>query len=103
MRHLGENRLLAFQGIEDRFARQARTASVVVGLTKVYRIWRLDLWGRFRTASFWWKHAMVCLWLLFAFILFIAERFMHCLFRQGATAWPISWQARRSRTRTMAE
>ena len=70
---LGENRLAAFQAIERRFAWQARTAIVVVGLTGFYMVWRLDLWDRFRTASFWWMHAMVCLWLLFAFILFIAR------------------------------
>lgn len=70
---LGPNRLQAFQAIEHRFAWQARTAVVVVGLTGLYMIWQLDLWGRFRSASFWWMHAMVCLWLLFAFVLFIAE------------------------------
>ena len=63
---LGANWLSAFQAIEHRFAWQARTAIVVVGLTGFYMIWRLDLWDRFRTASFWWMHAMVCLWLLFA-------------------------------------
>jgi uncharacterized membrane protein len=86
---LGENRLLAFQAIEDRFAWQARMAIVVVGLTGVYIIWRLDLWGRFRTASFWWMHAMIFLWLLFAFVLFIAEPFiLHRHFRHWATARP---------------
>ena len=61
----------------------------MVGLTGFYMVWRLDLWDRFRTASFWWMHAMVCLWLLFAFILFIAEPFiLHRHFRQWATAQP---------------
>lgn len=87
---LGENRRLAFQAIEHRFAWQARTAIVVVGLTRVYMIWRLDLWDRFRTASFRWMHAMVCLWLLFAFILFIAEPFiLHRHFQRGP------WRGRR--------
>ena len=86
---LGENWLSAFQAIEHRFAWQARTAIVVVGLTGFYMVWRLDLWDRFRTASFWWMHAMVCLWLLFAFVLFIAEPFiLHRHFRQWATARP---------------
>jgi uncharacterized membrane protein len=86
---LGENRRAAFQAIEHRFAWQARTAIVVVGLTGFYMVWRLDLWDRFRTASFWWMHAMVCLWLLFAFILFIVEPFiLHRHFRQWATARP---------------
>jgi hypothetical protein len=37
---------------------------------------RLDLWNRFRSAEFWWMHAMVCLWLLFSIILFVAEPLM---------------------------
>ena len=54
---LGADWLQAFQAIEHRFAWQARTAIVVVGLTGVYMIWRLDRWDRFRSASFWWMHA----------------------------------------------
>jgi len=73
---LGSDRLRAFQAFEHRFIWQARTAAIVVVLSGLYMIWRLDLWDRFRSASFWWMHAMVCLWLLFAFILFIAEPFI---------------------------
>ena len=86
---LGNDRLRAFQAIEHRFAWQARTAIVVVGLTGFYMTWRLDLWDRFRTASFWWMHAMVCLWLLFTFVLFVAEPFiLKRHFRKWATARP---------------
>jgi uncharacterized membrane protein len=86
---LGENRLQAFQGIEHRFIWQARIAVIVVGLTGFYMTWRLDLWDRFRMAEFWWMHAMVCLWLLFAFVLFIAEPFiLHRYFRGWASARP---------------
>jgi uncharacterized membrane protein len=86
---LGANWLSAFQAIEHRFARQARTAIVVVGLTGFYMVWRLDLWDRFQTASFWWMHAMVCLWLLFAAILFIVEPFiLHSHFRLWAKERP---------------
>jgi len=86
---LGSDKFQAFQAIEHRFAWQARTAIVVVGLTGFYMTWRLDLWDRFRTAGFWWMHAMVCLWLLFAFALFIAEPFiLHRHFRRWATARP---------------
>ena len=61
----------------------------MVGLTGFYMTWRLDLWDRFRAAAFWWMHAMVCLWLLFAVILFIAEPFiLHRHFRRWATARP---------------
>ena len=73
---LGQDRLQAFHAIERRFAWQARGAIVLVGLTGFYMTWRLDLWDRFRTAGFWWMHAMVCVWLLFALVLFIAEPFI---------------------------
>jgi len=73
---LGENRLQAFRAIEHRFVWQARAAVVVAGLTGFYMAWRLDLWDRFRTAEFWWMHAMVCVWLIYALVLFLAEPFV---------------------------
>ena len=51
---LGEDRLQAFQAIEHRFVWQARTAVIVVGLTGLYMMWRLDLWDRFQAVTFWW-------------------------------------------------
>jgi uncharacterized membrane protein len=88
-RALGEIPLQAFQAIEGRFAWQARTAIVVVGLTGLYMTARLDLWDRFLTADFWWMHAMVCVWLLFAFVLFVAEPFIaHRRFGKWAMAKP---------------
>jgi len=86
---LGENQLQTFQAIERRFAWQARTAIVVVGLTGFYMTARLDLWTRFQTADFWWMHAMVCVWLLFTFVLFVAEPFiLHRYFHRWATTKP---------------
>jgi uncharacterized membrane protein len=86
---LGEKRLPAFQAIERRFVWQARFAVIVVGLTGFYMAWRLDLWDRFRSAEFWWMHAMVCVWLLFAFVLFVAEPFiLHRHFDHWAVAKP---------------
>jgi uncharacterized membrane protein len=73
---LGSDRLKAFQAIEHRFAWQARIAVVLVGSTGLYMIWRLDLWERFRTITFWWMHAMVFVWLLFTLVLFVGEPFM---------------------------
>lgn len=84
---LGGNWLAAFQAIERRFAWQARTAIIVVGLSGLYMTWRLDLWDRFRTVGFWWMHTMVCVWLLFALVLFVAEPFiLHRHFHRWATA-----------------
>ena len=86
---LGQDHLQAFQAIERRFAWQARSAIVLVGLTGFYMTWRLDLWDRFRTAGFWWMHAMVCVWLLYAFVLFVAEPFiLHRSFSRLASATP---------------
>jgi uncharacterized membrane protein len=70
---LGPDPMPAFRAIERRFAWQARTAVLLAGLSGLYMSWRLDLWGRFRSAGFWWMHAMVCLWLLFSLMLFVVE------------------------------
>lgn len=70
---LGESAWRAFQGVELRFVWQARAAIIVVGLTGLYMTARLQLWDRFRSAGFWWMHAMVCIWLLFVLLLFVAE------------------------------
>ncbi len=86
---LGQNWLQAFQAIERRFVWQARAAVILVGLTGLYMLWRLDLWDRFRTGAFWWMHAMVCLWLLFAFVLFVAEpSILHRRLQRHAIAQP---------------
>jgi uncharacterized membrane protein len=73
---LGADRLQAFRAIERRFVWQARTAVIVVGLTGLYMLWQLGLWDRFHSATFWWMHAMVGVWLLFAIVLFVGEPFI---------------------------
>jgi uncharacterized membrane protein len=95
---LGGNLLQSFQAIEHRFAWQARTAIIVVGLTGLYMTIRLELWDRFRSFEFWWMHAMVCVWLLFAFMLFVAEPLiMRRYFRSWAEAHPQAAFARLQR------
>ena len=71
--HPPEQRLAAFHAIEGRFAPQARVWVAVAGLSGLWMTWRADLWGRFADARFWWMHAMVCLWLVFAAMLYVAE------------------------------
>jgi uncharacterized membrane protein len=92
---LGADRLRAFQAIEGRFVWQARTAVIVVALSGLYMIDRLNLWDRFQTITFWWMHAMVGVWLLFAFILFVGEPFiLHRHFDKWAKTQPdiaFSW------------
>lgn len=86
---LGNDKLKAFQAIEHRFVWQARTAIVVVGLSGLYIAARLDFWDRFRSLHFWWMHAMVCVWLLFVFVLFVAEPFvLHHRFSAWAHSQP---------------
>lgn len=70
---LGPDPMLAFQAIERRFAWQARAAVLLAGISGFYMLWRLDLWQRFRSADFWWMHAMACLWLVFSLMLFVVE------------------------------
>ena len=89
---LGEpvRRLSLFEAVEGRFARQARVSVTVVGLTGFYMTWRLDIWDRFADPAFWWMHAMVFVWALFTFILFVAEPlFLHDWFRRRAERDPV--------------
>jgi uncharacterized membrane protein len=66
-------RMAFFHAIEQRFAWQARVSTVLVGLTGLYMLGRLDLWDRFLYGAYWWMHAMIAVWLLFTVMLFVAE------------------------------
>jgi uncharacterized membrane protein len=66
-------RMAFFHAIERRFAWQARVSTVLVGLTGLYLLARLDLWDRFLYGAYWWMHAMIAVWLLFTVMLFVAE------------------------------
>ena len=59
--------------VERRFIWQARIATLLVAASGFYMVERLNLWDRFRNIEFWWMHAMVLLWLIFTFVLFIGE------------------------------
>lgn len=84
-----DERLSLFDTFERRFARQARITTVLTGLTGFYMLVRLDLWDRFREASFWWMHAMVLVWLLFTLMLFVLEpAFLHRWLLARARAVP---------------
>ena len=95
---LGGNWLAAFQAIERRFVWQARIAILLVGGTGVYMIEAADLWFRFSSPAFWWMHAMVGLWVVFAIGLFLVEplildRRLHALaIRRPAATF--AWLAR---------
>ncbi|MDE2069730.1 MAG: hypothetical protein KGJ04_00495 [Gammaproteobacteria bacterium] len=61
----------AFHAIENRFEPQARIAVVLVGLSGIYLLFRLNLWSVFLQARFWWLDAMALYWLLFMLLLFV--------------------------------
>ena len=63
----------AFESIESRFAPQAQVAVVLVGLSGLYLLIRLDLWTMFSELRFWWLDAMVLFWVLFFLLLFVLE------------------------------
>ncbi|HEX7968457.1 MAG TPA: hypothetical protein VF502_09570, partial [Stellaceae bacterium] len=81
--------LAFFDAIERRFAAQARVTTVLVGLSGLYMLARLDLWDRFLSAGFWWMHAMVAVWAVFTALLFLAEPlFLHRWLQARAKAAP---------------
>jgi uncharacterized membrane protein len=69
-------RIAVFEAVERRFAPQARISIAVAGLSGLYMLIRMDAWDRFTSASYWWMHAMVLVWLFFAIMLFVLEPFV---------------------------
>lgn len=66
-------RIASFERIERRFALQARVATVLTAATGFYMVHKLDLWDRFLNLQYWWMHAMVGIWAVFTFVLFVLE------------------------------
>lgn len=84
-----DQHLEAFELIERRFSWIARAMTVLVGATGLYMTWKMHLWDRFSEPSFWWMHAMVCIWFIFSTVLFVAEPlFLHQLFLDRARINP---------------
>jgi len=81
--HPPQDRLKAFLRFEGPFAWQARLSVAAAGMSGLYMLWRGDLWTRFGSARFWWMHAMVGVWFVFAVMLFVIEPFV--LHRRLAT------------------
>jgi uncharacterized membrane protein len=82
-------RFSVFHGLEQRFASQSRFTTALAGASGLYMLWRLDAWDRFRTASFWWMHAMVITWAIFTVMLFVAEPlFLDRILSRRAAAAP---------------
>jgi uncharacterized membrane protein len=75
-------RIAVFEAVERRFGAQARISIAVAGLSGLYMLVRLDAWDRFTSLPYWWMHAMVLIWLIFAIMLFVLEPFV--LYRRFA-------------------
>ena len=76
--HKPDDRLSAFHRLERRFAPQARLWVLLAGASGFWMVWRGEMWARFADPDFWWMHAMVALWLVFATMLFVIEPlFLH--------------------------
>jgi uncharacterized membrane protein len=85
------HRFAVFHAMEARFAQQARITTAVAGASGFYMAWRLNAWDRFQSASFWWMHAMVLLWLIFTLMLFVIEPlFLERLIARRAASAPES-------------
>lgn len=82
-------RLAVFEEIEGRFSLQARISVTLAGLSGFYMMYRMDAWYRFSDPQFWWMHAMVLVWAIFTFILFVGEPlFLHAWFHRRAITDP---------------
>jgi uncharacterized membrane protein len=81
-----EDRLQLFEMIEGRFAFQARISTLIAGATGFYMTHQLGAWDRFTDLAYWWMHAMVVVWAIFTFVLFVAEPlFLHRWFHERAS------------------
>ena len=86
-----QERVSFFERIEKRFAWQARVTTLLVGASGFYITAVWNLWGRFESATYWWMHAMVVVWVVFTLVLFVAEPlFLHRWFLVKATERPES-------------
>ncbi|OFX02737.1 MAG: hypothetical protein A3E78_07700 [Alphaproteobacteria bacterium RIFCSPHIGHO2_12_FULL_63_12] len=84
-----ERRIALFESIEGAFSWQAKISVTLAGATGFYMTARLDAWSRFLDPAYWWMHAMVAVWALFTFVLFVAEPlFLHQWFRRAAARDP---------------
>lgn len=66
---------------------QARAAVIVVGLTGVYMLDRLDIWWRFTTGEYWWMHAMLGVWTVFVLLLLVLSLLTTLAAVAGSHGW----------------
>ena len=86
----GEDKAATFERIESRFAKQAKIAVLLAGISGFYMLFYLDAWQRYTQLKFWWLHAMTMVWLLFMLVLFLLEPlFLNRLFKEQAKKDPV--------------
>lgn len=84
-----ERRIALFEAVENGFAAQARWSVTLAGLSGLTMTHLLGAWDRFLSASFWWMHLMLLLWVVFTIVLFVAEPLvLHDWFRRRAARDP---------------
>ena len=84
-----EERIETFEKIEGRFSLQAKITTLLTAISGFYMIYKLDAWGRYLEAKYWWMHAMTLVWILFTLVLFVLEPFvLHKLFKKHANENP---------------
>ncbi|MFV0279385.1 MAG: hypothetical protein ACK5JM_01330 [Rhodoblastus sp.] len=85
-----QQRASGFAAVERRFAKQARISVALAGLTGFYMMDVFGWWGQVLDPVMWRLGAMIALWTIFAFMLFIAEPlFLHGHFERRAKADPV--------------
>jgi uncharacterized membrane protein len=88
LKHI-DDKVSRFEAIENRFTKHAKIVVTLAGLSGFYMVHQLDGWQWFTDVDFWWVYAMSLLWLIFTFVLFIAEPlFLHAWFSRQAALNP---------------
>jgi len=89
-----DQRAAGFAAVERRFAGQARISVAIAGVTGFYMMQVFGLWGSLADPHMWRLGAMLALWTLFAFMLFVAEPlFLHAMFDRRAAIDPLGTHA----------
>ena len=84
------HRVAFFEAVEGQFAWQARATTLLVGASGLYLVYVWQLWDRFTQIEYWWMHAMVLIWAIFTFLLFVAEPlFLHRWFLARSKSKPV--------------
>lgn len=80
-----DNRLELFERLEGRFAFQAKTLTLITGISGYFMLDYLNAWDRYLQLAFWWMHLMTFIWVIFTVVLFVLEPLiLHRWFKKQA-------------------